>query len=140
MGAAAVVLVALGIGFLIGQAGDDTLPVQRAPVVNIQGGGLPAAGAPATTDTTATDSTATDDTSGDTDAGSDRGAARRRAADDAADVQESTRDIPKSTGTEDAGGDITRLRQQPTETATPGAPPPRDDRPAGGGTRVETFG
>ncbi|HST43108.1 MAG TPA: hypothetical protein VLK58_26520 [Conexibacter sp.] len=38
MGAAAVVLVALGIGFLIGQGRDDEAPAQRAPVVNIQSG------------------------------------------------------------------------------------------------------
>jgi hypothetical protein len=138
MGAAAVVLVALGIGFLIGQSGNDAPVAQRAPVVNIQGGGLGGT-APAATDTPTTDPATTDDgASGDT-SGSGDGGSRSR-ADDTDRVVESTRDIPKSTGTERTGGDINRLRAQPTETATPGAPPPRDNRPAGGGTEAETFG
>lgn len=37
MGAAAVVLVALGIGFLAGQAVNDNQPAQQPPVVNIEG-------------------------------------------------------------------------------------------------------
>ncbi|HEY4276935.1 MAG TPA: hypothetical protein VGM91_01875 [Conexibacter sp.] len=150
MGAAAVVLVALGIGFLIGQSGDDNTPVaQKAPVVNIQGG-LPAA-APLTTPTTATpDASATGgDTSGDAsadggadssgDAGATSDRAARRAAADAARVEDSTRDIPK-TDTSTAGGDLNRLRAQPQETATPGAPPPRDNKAPGGGSRGVTIG
>ncbi|MDO8212953.1 zinc ribbon domain-containing protein [Conexibacter sp. CPCC 206217] len=145
MGAAAVVLVALGIGFLIGQAGNDTPVAQRAPVVNIQGGGLPtSAPAPATTDTTASDPAAATDSGASSDASSSdraRGATSRRdAAADAQRVLESTRDIPQSTGTERTGGDINRLRQQPTETATPGAPPPVDDEPAGGGSEATSIG
>ncbi|WP_041730969.1 zinc ribbon domain-containing protein [Conexibacter woesei] len=39
MGAAAVVLVALGVGFLVGQARDDAPPAaQKAPVVTIESG------------------------------------------------------------------------------------------------------
>lgn len=37
MGLAAVVLVALGVGFLAGQASKDEPPAQRAPIVNIEG-------------------------------------------------------------------------------------------------------
>ncbi|MDW5598931.1 hypothetical protein VSS74_31520, partial [Conexibacter stalactiti] len=114
MGAAAVVLVALGVGFLIGQATNDTPPVQRAPVVNIEGG-LP---------------------SGSTTAP----ASDLPAADGATDDATATGETPQATGTEDTGGDINRLRQQPTETETPGTAPPVDDEAAGGGTDAETIG
>lgn len=139
MGAAAVVLVALGVGFLIGKGGDEQPVAQRAPVVNIQGGGLPAAGTATTPQTV--DPAATPD-AGDTGAAGttgDTAADRRAAADDAARVAESTRDIPKSTGS-NAGGDINRLRREPVETATPGAPPPVDDEPSGGGTEGTSIG
>jgi hypothetical protein len=141
MGAAAVVLVALGVGFLIGQGSNsDAPPAQRAPVVNIQGG-LPSGGTAApTTDVTVDDTTVDDAAAGATDAGAGRATSRRAIADDAARVAESTRDIPKSTGAEDAGGDITRLRAQPKETATPGAPPPVDDEEAGGGSEATSIG
>lgn len=143
MGAAAVVLVALGVGFLIGQGGNDAPPAQRAPVVNIEGG-LPSGGtvAPAS-DATTGGTTGDDAAGGGTDAtstDSGRATSRRAAADDAARVAESTRDIPKSTGTEDTGGDINRLRAQPKETATPGAPPPVDDEEAGGGSEATSIG
>ncbi len=137
MGAAAVVLVALGVGFLIGRGGDEQPVAQRAPVVNIQGG-LPAAGAattPQTVDPSA-DAGAGDTAAGGGDTASDAAGRRRTAADDAARVAESTRDIPKSTGS-DAGGDINRLRREPVETATPGAPPPTDNEPSGGGTEAD---
>lgn len=142
MGAAAVVLVALGIGFLIGQNGDEQPVAQRAPVVNIQGG-LPTGGATAAPTDVTVDDTLVDDAAAAAEGGAGGGGGRtaaRRVADDAARVAESTRDIPKSTGESDAGGDITRLRAQPTQTATPGAPPPRDDEEAGGGTEAETIG
>jgi hypothetical protein len=143
MGAAAVVLVALGVGFLIGQGGNDAPPVQKAPVVNIEGG-LPTGGTAApTTDVTVDDTTVDDAAGGGADAaarGGGRAAGRRAAADDAARVAESTRDIPKSTGAEDTGGDINRLRAQPKETATPGAPPPVDDEAAGGGSEATSIG
>ncbi|MDO8185012.1 hypothetical protein Q5424_20805 [Conexibacter sp. JD483] len=140
MGAAAVVLVALGVGFLIGQGGDEQPAAQKAPVVNIQGGGLPAAGA-ATTPSTSDDAAATGGDSGATNGGgtTDAGARRRDAAADAARVEQSTRDIPKSTGS-NAGGDINRLRREPIETATPGAPPPRDNEPSGGGSEGTSIG
>jgi hypothetical protein len=136
MGAAAVVLVALGVGFLIGKGGDDTPVATSAPVVNIQGG-LPSGGA-ATTPQTADDNP-TGDSGAESGGGDTAGGARRRAADDAARVVESTRDIPKSTGS-NAGGDLERLRREPIETATPGAPPPKDDKPSGGGTEGTVIG
>ncbi|WP_148261137.1 hypothetical protein [Conexibacter woesei] len=141
MGAAAVVLVALGVGFLIGQGGNEPPTVtQPAPVVNFQGGTGGGTGAPV--DGATTDEGATDATGGDAGSGGRARTAggRRAAAEDARRVLDSLRDIPKSDGGEDTGGDINRLRALPDETATPGAPPPRDDREAGGGTEAFEIG
>jgi len=138
MGAAAVVLVALGVGFLIGRGGDEAPVAQRAPVVNIQGG-LPSGGAATTPQASDVRATGGDSAGGDGGSGANGDAAGRRTADDAARVAESTRDIPKSTGS-DAGGDLERLRREPIETATPGAPPPKDNKPAGGGTEAKVIG
>lgn len=61
MGAAAVVLVALGVGFLIGQTRTDAQPEQKAPVVNIESGVTSgSATTPATTDLPTADATTGD--------------------------------------------------------------------------------
>jgi len=129
MGAAAVVLVALGIGFLLGQGGEGSggpaTVIQRPPVINVQSGGA-AAGA-------ATEGATLDD---DAAAAGTRGRAGRGAA---AGGTGSTAGIAPA-APDDAGGDLDRLQQQPTEQATQGAPPRRDDRPSGGGTEAETIG
>jgi hypothetical protein len=136
MGVAAVLLVALGIGFLIGQ-GDEQQPVaQRAPVVNIQGGLPVSSGAAA--DGGAGDLPADDLSTGGDGGGRAAGGGRRAAAEDAAAVQRSTQGISKDAPRR--GGDINRLRAEPETTATPGAPPPVDDEPAGGGTEAEVIG
>lgn len=139
MGAAAVVLVALGVGFLIGQGSGETPAVtQPAPVVNVTGG-VGGGAAPVTEDAGAGGGTGgSGDAAGGGRAG--RASSDRGAADDADRVLESIRDIPTSDGSEDTGGDITRLRQLPDETATPGAPPPKDDKEAGGGTEAFEIG
>lgn len=122
MGASAVVLVALGIGFLIGQDGSGGGPatvIQRPPVVNVQSSGA-AAAAPA--DTTATD------TGG---AGGTGGRAKGGGA--------STKGVAPAIGGT-TGGDLTKLQAQPKEQATQGAPPKKDTKPAGGGSAKETIG
>lgn len=126
MGAAAVVLVALGVGFLLGQgsggpSGPATI-IQRPPIVNVQGGG----GAPAVdAGTTGTSGTAS------------RGSTKRDAARGGSG---STAGIPRAPVQDDAGGDLDRLRAQPEDQATGGTAPRRDDKPAGGGTDAETIG
>ena len=137
MGVAAVLIVALGVGFLIGQGGDAQPIQQRAPVVNITGG-LPASGTAGTAgagDAGTADAGATASDDGGSGGG---GRGRRPVADDAAAVEKSTEGISKAPPR--ATGDINRLRAEPDTTATPGAPPPVDDEPAGGGTEAETIG
>ena len=141
MGAAAVVLVALGVGFLIGQNGNEAPTItQPAPVVNVQGTGA-GTGAPVDGAAAGTSGGETAADGGGARGGGARGAAScRRAAEDTRRVLDSIRDIPKSDGSEDTGGDINRLRALPDETATPGAPPPTDDKEAGGGSDAIEIG
>ncbi len=123
MGAAAVVLVALAVGFLLGQgsgtANGPATIVQRPPVVNVQGGGSAPAAATGAADT-----------------GSSAGGAKRHAARGGG----STAGVPKAPAQDDAGGDLTRLRAQPEDQATGGTAPKRDNKAAGGGTEAETIG
>ncbi|MBS1869145.1 MAG: hypothetical protein JSS99_05735 [Actinobacteria bacterium] len=121
MGAAAVVLVALGVGFLLGQgsrgpSGPATI-VQRPPVVNVQGGGTVA---PSNT------SGGADTTGGGAKHGGGKGA--------------STKGVPKAQTHDNAGGDLNRLRAQPDEQATGGTAPRADHKPSGGGSSTETIG
>jgi hypothetical protein len=125
MGAAAVVLVALGVGFLLGQgssgpSGPATI-IQRPPVVNVQGGGT----------------AAPSDASGTGNAGATTGSGSKKRSKDSGG---STAGIPKAQTQDNAGGDLNRLRAQPEDQATGGTAPRRDNKPAGGGTDAETIG
>ncbi|HZV74241.1 MAG TPA: hypothetical protein VFF79_11050 [Conexibacter sp.] len=123
MGLAAVVLVALGVGYLLGQGGSGTSGpatiIQRPPIVNVQGGGTATPG----------------DTSG---AGSSGSTANGRSAKGRA-AGGSTAGIPQATP-DSAGGNLNRLRAQPQNQATGGTAPRRDNKPSGGGTGAETIG
>jgi hypothetical protein len=121
MGAAAVVLVALGVGFLLGQGngGGPATVIQRPPVVNVQGGGVAAA-------------PTTGSASGDT-SGSGRGSKSKSAS-------PGTKGIPTAPAQDNSGGNINKLKSQPTDVATPGAPPPKDNKPSGGGSAATSIG
>jgi hypothetical protein len=125
MGVAAIVLVALAVGFLLGQSGSGpsgpATIIQRPPIVNVQGG------SPATTG----------DASGAGTAGSGSGTSGRSATGSGA--AGSTGGIPQATP-DGAGGNLNRLRAQPQNQATGGSAPRRDNKPSGGGTSAETIG
>jgi hypothetical protein len=125
MGAAAVVLVALGIGFLLGQGngGGPSTVIQRPPVVNVQGGGV-AAGA-ATTGAPSAGSSSSD-------AG---GGSSKPSSGDAG-----TKGVPTAPAQDNSGGNINKLKSQPNDLATPGAPPPKDNKPSGGGSAATSIG
>ena len=123
MGAAAVVLVALGVGFLLGQGGGGqsgpATIIQRPPVVNVQGGGA----------------VAPSDASGAADASGGSGGTHGGSGD-----ASSTRGVPKADANDGAGGDLNRLRAQPEDQATGGSAPRADHKPSGGGSSTETIG
>jgi hypothetical protein len=127
MGAAAVVLVALGIGFLLGQGGNGgpSTVIQRPPVVNVQNGGGAATSGAATTPAPGAGSGGASTTPGDA-SGSSGGAG--------------TKGIPTAPAQDNSGGSIDKLKQQPTDQATPGAPPPKDHKAPGNGSAVTSIG
>jgi hypothetical protein len=122
---AACLLLALLVGVLIGRAGRDTTPPRAAaPQVITVGGGAAAAAATATPAATATE-TATPTAS------ATATPAKGKAKKDAKAIQ----DIQGASG-EDYSKKSAKL---PKTLTTPGKPPPKDNKPAGGGTDSETF-
>jgi hypothetical protein len=127
MGAAAVVVVALGVGYLLGQGGGGNsgpaTVIQRSPVVNLNGGvGTP--GATATGDPSAASSAP---------AATTKPSKTKRTG-------TSTKGIPKAATNDKSGGSLTKLQQQPKDQATQGAAPPKDDKASGGGSSALSIG
>lgn len=122
MGAAAIVLVALGVGFLAGQATNAAPPEQKAPVVNIEGA-LPNGGA----ETPASDLPAAEETTGEA-ATDDPGASGDAGT---------TGEVPTTddAGTTDDGAD--RSAAAPDDAATP---PADEQSTADGGSETEAIG
>jgi hypothetical protein len=122
---AACLLLALLVGVLIGRAGRDTTqPRTAAPQVITVGGGAPAAAATATPTAAATQ-TATPE------ATATEAPAKGKAKKDAKAIE----DIQGA-----SGQDYSKKSEKlPKTLTTPGKPPPKDNKPAGGGSESETF-
>jgi hypothetical protein len=121
---AACLLLALLVGALIGRAGRDTTPQRAAaPQVITVGGAAPAAA-------TATPTAAATETATAT-ASATAAPAEGKAKKDAKAIE----DIQGASG-EDYSKKSEKL---PKTLTTPGKPPPKDNKPAGGGSDSETF-
>ena len=132
-------LAALGVGVLIGNSGDDKTAATPPPQVITVGG---AAAAPAATTPAATTSTTGSSSTS-------RGASGRRPSR----PRTRTRHLPKrSTGSaaskkavkdlnSSSGADYQKKSQKlPKQVGTSGKAPPKDDKPAGGGTGFQDIG
>jgi hypothetical protein len=120
---AACLLLALLVGVLIGRAGREPAPQRvAAPQVITVGGGAPAATATPTATATQTPAPAASATAT---------PAKGKAKKDAKAIQ----DIQGASG-EDYSKKSEKL---PKTLTTPGKPPPKDNKPAGGGSDSETF-
>jgi hypothetical protein len=123
---AACLLLALLVGVLIGRAGRDPAPTRAAaPQVITVGGAGAAAPAATPTATAAPTETATATATAATTP------AKGKTKKDAKAIE----DIQGATG-EDYSKKSAKL---PKTLTTPGKPPPKDDKPAGGGSESETF-
>jgi hypothetical protein len=127
-------LLALGVGALIGRSGNDP-PTAAAPspppqVISV-GGAAPAATTPAaTTPTTSTTPTTTDASS------SSSSKAKPSSHDTSKSTNKSVKDLDNS-----SGSDYQKKSQKlPKQLDTGGKPPPKDNKPAGGGTDFQTIG
>jgi hypothetical protein len=127
-------LLALGVGVLIGRSGNDS-PTAAAttppPQVFSVGGAAPAATTPAATTSTpaATTSTPTSGKSK-TSSGSSSGSKSSKA------TNKSLKDLSNSSG-QDYEKKSSKL---PKQVSTGGKAPPKDNKPAGGGTDFQDIG
>jgi hypothetical protein len=120
---AACLLLALLVGVLIGRAGRDPAPQRAAAPQVIQLGGAGAAATatatPAPSETAAASPTATE---------TPAKATKKKDAKAIQDIQGAS------------GADYSKKSAKlPKTLTTPGAPPPKDNKPAGGGSQSETF-
>jgi hypothetical protein len=128
-------LLALGVGVLIGRSGNDT-PTAAAPApaqVITVGGSAPAAAA--TTPTTTTPAAGSTDTSGSsTKSAKDSGAAKSSKSSKA--TNKSVKSLNSA-----SGSDYQKKSQKlPKQVGTGGKPPAKDNRPAGGGSGFQSIG
>jgi hypothetical protein len=138
----ACLLLALGVGVLIGGLGsDDASGSSQAPQIITVGGAAPAAAAPASAATSsapAAAETTTDDTSDTSSSDSksskkDSSSAKKSSSKPSAAVK----DLEKTSGSDYAK----KSEKLPKTLGTGGAPPPVDkSKPVGGGSDVEEIG
>jgi hypothetical protein len=127
-------LVALGVGVLIGRSGDDA-PTAAAPapapqVITVNGA------APAATTSTPATSTNHASGAGSSSPSSDASGSGAKSSKGSKSSNKAVKDLDKS-----SGSDYQKKSQKlPKEVGTGGKPPPKDNKPAGGGTDFEDIG
>jgi hypothetical protein len=132
-------LVALGVGVLIGNAGDDTPKAATTPppqVITVNGA------APATTTPAASSSDNTGTTGADSSSGSS-GKSSKGSSSSGSSSSKSSKSSNKSVKDLDnsSGSDYQKKSEKlPKQVGTGGKPPPKDNKPAGGGSDVESIG
>jgi hypothetical protein len=134
-------LLALGVGVLIGRSGSDT-PTAAAPapapqVISV-GGAAPAAAAPAATSTGSAATTTGDSSSSSSGSGKssskDSGASSTKGGSKA--TNKAVKELEHSSGSDYEK----KSSKLPRTVGTGGKPPPKDNKPAGGGTDFQDIG
>jgi hypothetical protein len=133
-------LLALGVGVLIGRSGNDT-PTAAAPapapqVISV-GGAAPAAAAPAATSTGSSATTTGDSSSSSSGSGKsskDSGASSTKGGSKA--TNKAVKELDNSSGSDYEK----KSSKLPKTVGTGGKPPPKDNKPAGGGTDFQDIG
>jgi hypothetical protein len=137
-------LLALGVGVLIGRSGDDTPTASTQPpapqVISVGG----AAAAPAATTSTPTTSTpATTSTSGSSGSSSSSGKSSSKGDAGSSSTSGSSKATNKDVKSLDnsSGSDYEKKSSKlPKQVGTGGKPPPKDNKPAGGGSDFQDIG
>jgi hypothetical protein len=124
-------LLALGVGVLIGRSGDDS-PTAAAPapapqVISVGGAAPAATSTPTTASPTSTSPSSPEP--------AHSGASSNSSAHSKA-TNKSVQDLDKSSGSDYEK----KSKNLPKEVGTGGKPPPKDNKPAGGGSDFETIG
>jgi hypothetical protein len=129
----ACLLLALGVGVLIGRSGDKTTTITGstpAPQVISVGGAAaaPTTTAPGATSTTPGSTSTTPSTTGSSGSSSSKGSSTAK--------NKSLNNLDKSSGSDYEK----KSSKLPKTVGTGGKPPPKDNKPAGGGTDFQTIG
>jgi hypothetical protein len=132
LGALACLLLALGIGVLIGRGGADRGTAKPAPAQVITVG---AAAAPAAT-TTTPDTSATTPATPTTHKTAKHKASAAKSAKSSPASSKATQSLNKLSGK----AYQKQAQKLPKVVGTGGAPPPKDNKPAGGGSGFQTIG
>jgi hypothetical protein len=136
IGGLVCLLLALGVGVLIGRSGNDA-PTAAAPapapqVITVSGA-APAATTPAATTTTPADSS----TSG---SGSSSSSAKGSGSSKGSSGSKATNKAAKSLDNSSGSAYEKKSQKLPKQLSTGGKPPPKDNKPAGGGTDFQNIG
>jgi hypothetical protein len=127
-------LLALGVGVLIGRSGNDT-PTAAAPAAAPQvisvGGAAPAATTPAATTPAASSS------SGASSSGTSTGSSSSSSGSSGS---KATNKAAKSLDNSSGSDYEKKSSKLPKQLSTGGKPPPKDNKPAGGGTNFQDIG
>jgi len=131
-------LAALGVGVLIGNSGDDKTAATPPPaqVITVSGAAAaPAATTAATTSTPAASTSSSGASSSSAKSSKSSGSSTKRSKGSGADNQK-VKDLNSS-----SGADYQKKSQKlPKQVGTSGKPPPKDNKPAGGGTGFQEIG
>lgn len=127
-------LVALGVGVLIGRSGDKTPTAATPPPAQVitVGGSAPAATTPAAGSTDSSGATSTDSSSSSSKSTKDSSSSTKSSKSSNKSVQ----DLNNSSGSDYQK----KADKLPKQVGTGGKPPPKDNKPAGGGSDTESIG
>jgi len=133
-------LVALGVGVLIGRSGDDTPTAATPPPAQVitVSGSAPAATTPAAGSTDNSGATSTDSSSSSSSSKStkDSSSSSKSSKSSSKSTNKSVQDLNNS-----SGSDYQKKSDKlPKQVGTGGKPPPKDNKPAGGGSDVQSIG
>ena len=137
LGGLLCLLVALGVGVLIGKAGDDTPTAATTPppqVITVSGA-APAATTPASSsgDSSSSGSGSSSSSSSGT---SSKGSGSSGSSKSSKSSNKSVQDLNNS-----SGSDYQKKSDKlPKQVGTGGKPPPKDNKPAGAGSDVQSIG
>jgi hypothetical protein len=132
-------LVALGVGVLIGRSGDNTPTAATPPPAQVitVGGSAPAATTPAAGSTDSSGATSTDSSSSSSSSKSTKDSSSTKSSKSSSkSTNKSVQDLNNS-----SGSDYQKKSDKlPKQVGTGGKPPPKDNKPAGGGSDVQSIG
>jgi hypothetical protein len=140
LGGLLCLLVALGVGVLIGRSGDDTPTAATTPpaqVITVNGS------APAGTTTTPAAGSTDDSGAAGTDSSSSSGGSTKDSGSSGAKSSKGSKSTNKSVKdlNNSSGSDYQKKSEKlPKQVGTGGKAPPKDNKPAGGGSDFEDIG